>query len=843
MVKKRNGFLLSLFLCLFSSANINAMAYALTQVAAVSQKEYLTFLKRCTDHIRDAQQLPTNAPVNILNLTAENFQQIQRGSHPLVYQITKPIDGVLTTQTYRMNHCPSSCLQPRLQPTTSSNNPSGVHAQIGVTVQRLPQQKNVSHQPSVQNQTRKALNQLWQLFQDYKVQQTPVVVLENASAKTKERMQELQDLLKKNHPNPNTDTVYNAVMSSIDAKGFHLHKINWMIEHYNLKWEAMPAIVDKCSQIAKSELDSRLSQQPPRWMQRDASVRRNIIISDGSTVKEVQKDVVQPNIETSHQIEAAPTDATAITTNTQENLEENQISTQQEIDIQQTHEIQQETTSQPIDNTTLPQSEKKDIWQDVHTDNDLCMDKDVSSDKLFSDELFVDMNITPRTSDVSKKYNLFNFPTDRPLTQDEKDLLRQHVNLLNKLTQPIDHLALNKLISYGLVRVIDGIHGGIEYVGVSLLKLSQDALWRGELAKANWLTRLSVKLGEKLQLALFRGPLKGIAGTGKFLVRATLEPVDSVIKPLGRLAYIMGELWSAADLLETNPDEAFKIYDKLGKDFQPALDATVKYFSTATWDQILEDGIATGVECWLSGKAIGKGVEFAGGTIKKVKQTVGGMPEQPLRTSETTQKFIKQQNQIVDKTVEQLKRKTVQGEKVGESSQKFKAAQTAAGETASMPAQEIKASSQARKTGQQQQQIVDKAQRVEETAKEVGQATFEGQYSGDLVKVPKYDPQAEKLLSQRIKDGQTCMKFSNDPLGKEFDIINKEFIIETKPALRSIGSAFRQQAKRTFEAAKQTGRKVYFHFDGQPSSEIISKLNKYQKKYSIEMIIDTKPLD
>ena len=119
--------------------------------------------------------------------------------------------------------------------------------------------------------------------------------------------------------------------------------------------------------------------------------------------------------------------------------------------------------------------------------------------------------------------------------------------------------------------------------------------------------------------------------------------------------------------------------------------------------------------------------------------------------------------------------------------------------------------------------------------------SIKNQYSGDLVKVPKHDPQAEKLLSQRIINGQTSMKFSNDKFGKEFDIINEKFIIETKPALRSIKSSFRKQAKRAFEAAQQTGRKVYFHFEGEPAAEIINKLNKYQTRYGIEMIIDTKP--
>jgi len=136
----------------------------------------------------------------------------------------------------------------------------------------------------------------------------------------------------------------------------------------------------------------------------------------------------------------------------------------------------------------------------------------------------------------------------------------------------------------------------------------------------------------------------------------------------------------------------------------------------------LEDGIAKGVECWLSGKAIGKGVELAGSALKKApgevaprattaaeraaeartslsrqahqstkaKQTVGGMPEKSPVASETTQKVIKQQNQIIDKTVEQLERKAAQGEKVGDGGQKFKPAQAAVGKTTAKEATQLK---------------------------------------------------------------------------------------------------------------------------------------------------------
>ncbi len=116
-------------------------------------------------------------------------------------------------------------------------------------------------------------------------------------------------------------------------------------------------------------------------------------------------------------------------------------------------------------------------------------------------------------------------------------------------------------------------------------------------------------------------------------------------------------------------------------------------------------------------------------------------------------------------------------------------------------------------------------------------------YSGDLIKVGKPDPQAEKLFAQRFKDGETCVHFSNDPFKKEFDIITKDYIVETKPALRSIKQDFRDQAKAIFEAAKQTGRKVYFHFNGKPCADVINKLEKYERRYGIKLVIDTKPLN
>jgi hypothetical protein len=117
-----------------------------------------------------------------------------------------------------------------------------------------------------------------------------------------------------------------------------------------------------------------------------------------------------------------------------------------------------------------------------------------------------------------------------------------------------------------------------------------------------------------------------------------------------------------------------------------------------------------------------------------------------------------------------------------------------------------------------------------------------GRYSGKLVKEtnPRQDIDAEKL-ADKLK-GQSRMKFSNDPYGKEFDVISDEYIAEAKPALKSIDHGFRKQAKEAFEAAKQTGRKVYYHFNGTPCRDVIKKLYEYAKRYGVEVVIDTEIL-
>jgi len=125
-----------------------------------------------------------------------------------------------------------------------------------------------------------------------------------------------------------------------------------------------------------------------------------------------------------------------------------------------------------------------------------------------------------------------------------------------------------------------------------------------------------------------------------------------------------------------------------------------------------------------------------------------------------------------------------------------------------------------------------------------GKGLFKGtrgspRFSGGLVRVNKPDSAADKL-AKRI-GGESRMKFSNDTKGKEFDVISSRYIAETKPALKTLNLKVRKQMKAAFEAARQTGKKVYYHFNGTPAQSVIDKLQEYSKRYGIDVIIDTRP--
>jgi Restriction endonuclease fold toxin 3 len=113
------------------------------------------------------------------------------------------------------------------------------------------------------------------------------------------------------------------------------------------------------------------------------------------------------------------------------------------------------------------------------------------------------------------------------------------------------------------------------------------------------------------------------------------------------------------------------------------------------------------------------------------------------------------------------------------------------------------------------------------------------QYSGPLIKVPKPDADAD-ALARRI-GGQSTVKFENDLVGREFDAVSDEYIGQAKPADYVFNERGRKQAKASFEAAQQTGRAVYYHFNGPPDQSVIAKLNEYSQRYGVRVAVDTKP--
>ncbi|MBJ7540053.1 restriction endonuclease fold toxin [Marinomonas transparens] len=112
-------------------------------------------------------------------------------------------------------------------------------------------------------------------------------------------------------------------------------------------------------------------------------------------------------------------------------------------------------------------------------------------------------------------------------------------------------------------------------------------------------------------------------------------------------------------------------------------------------------------------------------------------------------------------------------------------------------------------------------------------------YDGGLIKVDVEDADADALANHL--GGRSSVRFKNDPVGKEFDAVSDQYIAEAKPAFKSFGKDERIQAKRAFEAAKETGRDVYYHFNGEPGSSVIRQLEEYSKRYDIKVVIDTKP--
>jgi hypothetical protein len=114
-----------------------------------------------------------------------------------------------------------------------------------------------------------------------------------------------------------------------------------------------------------------------------------------------------------------------------------------------------------------------------------------------------------------------------------------------------------------------------------------------------------------------------------------------------------------------------------------------------------------------------------------------------------------------------------------------------------------------------------------------------GNYTGKLQKVNKPDASADALAKKL--GGTSRVKFENDPLQREFDVVSDKFIGQTK-ASGTLGSKLRAQAKATFEAAQETGKSVYYEFEKNPTKEVIDKLNEYSKRYNVNFTYEVKNL-
>ncbi|MFI6782574.1 restriction endonuclease fold toxin [Micromonospora sp. NPDC050276] len=115
-----------------------------------------------------------------------------------------------------------------------------------------------------------------------------------------------------------------------------------------------------------------------------------------------------------------------------------------------------------------------------------------------------------------------------------------------------------------------------------------------------------------------------------------------------------------------------------------------------------------------------------------------------------------------------------------------------------------------------------------------------GRTTGELADVNVNDP-AATALAARI-GGRPSVRFTDDPINREFDAVSHRFVAQSKPANFTLNKKFRDQVRATFEAAVRTGRVPYFHFEGPPGPGVIKKLQEYGARYGVQPVIDTKRL-
>ncbi|MDH4472202.1 MAG: restriction endonuclease fold toxin [Fluviicola sp.] len=97
------------------------------------------------------------------------------------------------------------------------------------------------------------------------------------------------------------------------------------------------------------------------------------------------------------------------------------------------------------------------------------------------------------------------------------------------------------------------------------------------------------------------------------------------------------------------------------------------------------------------------------------------------------------------------------------------------------------------------------------------------------------------ILNQRF-EGRSNVKFKNDPVGKEYDHVTDELLIEykkfTTTSDNSIGQKVRAEYKTHFLACKTTGRRAFFIFEGTHNEAHIARIKEYADRYEVPTTIE-----